>query len=136
MKYILLLLACLLTLGAQAQQPTVPGGAGSYNGKVMDTTIANAGTPSVVIPVKGDKNAVAFQYVITKNSGTVAGSIALQGSLDGGTTWAAINTYTLTDATASTSLSYAFNAYPKYRVLVTTTGTQNSNHKIWVLYRD
>lgn len=136
MKKLITLIACLFCFGvAQAQQPTVPAGRGEYVGKVMDTTITNAGTPAAIIPVIGNKGVVSFQYVITKTSGTVAGSIALYGSLDGGTTYALINSYTLTDATASTSLTYNYAGYSKYKVLVTTSGTQISNHKIWVLYR-
>lgn len=135
MKHIILMAALLISFAASAQQPTVPAGRGEYVGKVMDTTITNAGTPAVVIPVIGAKTTVSFQYVITKTSGTVAGSIALYGSLDGGTTYALINSYTLTDATASTSLTYNYAGYNKYKVLVTTSGTQISNHKIWVLYR-
>lgn len=108
----------------------------SYNAKILDTTVVDAKTPAVVLNVVGPKQAVTFQYSITKNTGTVAGTIVLSGSIDGGTTWAQLDSYTLTDATASKSVSYSYNGYTKYRALITTSGTLNANFKIWALYRN
>lgn len=131
MKNLILILFIGFAFSANAQS-----GRGSYVGELLDTTVTNAATPSVVLPVIGSKSAVSFQYVITKNSGTVGGTIVLQGSLDGGTTWAQLNSYSLTDATTSTTISYDYAAYPKYRVLITTTGTLSANIKIYGLYRE
>lgn len=136
MKHLLIIGVCLLTLGAaHAQQPTVPAGRGEWAGKVLDTTVTNAGTPAVVIPIIGNKSALSFQYVITKTSGTLSGTVSLYGSLDGGTTYALINAYTITDATASTSLTYGWAGYSKYKVIVSTGSSQVANYKVYTLYR-
>jgi hypothetical protein len=123
--FLLLFATIGLTVYTQAQ---------SYNGKIGDTTITNAASPSYILPVVGPKTNVTFQYVITKTSGTVAGNIVLAGTIDG-VTWFTLNTYTLTDATATTAIAYNLNSYTKYKVTINTTGTQVSNHKVWVLYR-
>lgn len=106
----------------------------SFRAKIADSTHTNAMTSSFTIPVTGAKGTVTFQYVITKTSGTVAGTIVLLGTVDG-TNYVTLNTYTLTDATVTTGVTYAYNPYAKYKVTVTTTGTQVSNYKIWALYR-
>lgn len=128
MKKILLFLFVLFaSIAANAQA--------SYNAKIVDSTFTNANAGSFVLSVAGPKTAVTFQYVITKTSGTVAGTIVLAGSIDGGLHYFTLNTYTLTDASASPAVSFTNNAYTKYKVTVTTTGTQVSNYKIWALYR-
>lgn len=106
----------------------------SYQGKIADTTITNAGAPAYAVTVAGAKSNVTFGYNITKTSGTVAGTIVLSGSVDG-TNYATLNTYTLTDASVNTSISYAYNGYAKYKVTVNQTGTDVANYKIWLLYR-
>lgn len=106
----------------------------SFRGKIADSTLTNATTASFTIPVTGAKGTVTFQYVITKTSGTVAGTVILLGTVDG-TNYVTLNTYNLTDATVTTGVNYAYNPYAKYKVTVTTTGTQVSNYKIWALYR-
>ena len=121
---------CLLALFAFIYT----GNAQSYQAKIGDTTITNAGTPSFIATVAGSKSNVTFGYNITKTSGTVAGTIVLYGSVDG-TNYAAIDTTTLTDATAIRSVSYNYNGYAKYKVTVNQTGTSVANYKIWLLYR-
>lgn len=136
MKHLFFLMAVfLIGISANAQQPTIASGSGSANYKIMDTTITGVATPFVVQPIVGNKGAVTFHYAITKTSGTVAGTIALYGSIDAGATYALINSYTLTDATAATYLTYTHAGFAKYKVLVTTSGTQVANYKIWTLYR-
>ena len=106
----------------------------SYQSKIGDTTITNAGAPSFTATVSGAKSNVTFGYNITKTSGTVAGTIVLYGSVDG-TNYAAIDTLTLTDASAIKSVSFNYNGYAKYKVTVNQTGTAVANYKIWLLYR-
>lgn len=120
-----ILLFLILGFVSKAQNPA----------KIVDSTFANANVGAFVKQIVGAKSAVTFQYVITKNSGTVAGTIVLSGSIDGGLHYFTLNTYTLTDASASPAVSFTNNAYTYYKVTVTTTGTQNSNYKIWVLSR-
>lgn len=106
----------------------------SYQAKIADTTITNAGAPSYAVTVAGPKSNVTFGYHITKTSGTVAGTIVLSGSVDG-TNYAPLNTYTLTDANADASVSYSYNGYAKYKVTINQTGTDVANYKIWLLHR-
>lgn len=65
----------------------------------------------------------AFQTVITRTSGVVAGSANLQGTVDG-TNWVTLTTVALTDVATQ---SFVFTAVPvafsRYRVSVTTSGT-------------
>ncbi len=120
----MLIASCVLFASVSAQ---------SYNGKIGDTTITNAASPSYNLQVVGAKTNVTFQYVITKTSGTVAGTIVLSGTIDG-VNYVTLNSYTLTDATASTAISYDYNGYTRYKVTITTTGNQVANYKIWALH--
>lgn len=107
-----------------------------YNAKVgSDTTLAVAGTKTYSATIVGAKQNIAFQTNITKNSGTVAGTILLKGSVDGGTTYATLATHTLTDASAVWLDTYAYNPCAKYQIVVTTTGTSSTTWQCWVLYR-
>lgn len=106
----------------------------SYQAKIGDTTITNAGSPSFTATVAGPKSNVTFGYNISKTSGTVAGTIILAGSVDG-TNYASIDTLTLTDASAIKSVPFNYNGYAKYKVTVNQTGTAVANYKIWLLYR-
>ncbi len=69
---------------------------------------------------------MSFYVKITKISGTVAGTVILQGTVDG-TNWQNVNTDTLTLANTATNhkiwpIEHGY--YKGYRVAVTTTGTQ------------
>jgi len=74
------------------------------------------------------KTGVTASVVVTKISGTVGGTIVLQGSLDG-TNWVTVDTTgTITDATAN----YGFNTTERwyyYRVNYTGTGTMSASMK-------
>lgn len=108
----------------------------SYNAKIgTDTTLAVAGTKTYSVTITSGKANVAFQTNITKNSGTVAGTVVLKGSIDGGTTYATLASHTLTDASAVWLDTYAYNPCQKYQVVVTTTGTNSTTVQCWVLYR-
>lgn len=101
------------------------------------TTLTNAATDSVVIDISGSRSAVGFGYGITKTSGTVAGTILLQYKLtklasEGWKTW---HTYTLKDATRDTAINLNYNPAVRWKVLTTTTGTQVSVHRKFLIYR-
>jgi hypothetical protein len=99
-----------------------------------DTTLAVAGTKTYSLTVTGVKNTLAFQINETKNSGTVAGTAVLKGSIDG-TNYVTLATHNLTDASASFLDTYAYNPYYKYQVVVTTTGTNSTTWQVYYLYR-
>ncbi len=109
-------LAGLPTTDANAQltKTFVPTGADSL---VNAASITIACTPT-------DNNTVGFHVTGTRASGTVAGYIVIQGSLDG-TTWAPGDTVTLVNAASILASLPVTNQLPfvRYRAVVTTTGT-------------
>jgi hypothetical protein len=106
----------------------------SFNGKIADSTFTNATTASYGLTVTGVKHAVTFVYTVTKNTGTVAGTITLQGTLDG-INYVTLKVDTLTDANAVIGNSYDYNGYSKYKVTIAQSGTSVTNYKVQALYR-
>ena len=96
-------------------------------------TITNGGTGILTGTVRGHKNTVTVQVTITKTSGTVAGTLTLQGSLDNVSYKAAllpngvstaVNTYTATDVASQTFIwQLDKNAYNYWRISYTGSGT-------------
>lgn len=133
MKKILLLIALACSfIGAQAQNRQLDISAGTQ-------TIINSAADTFDVTITGAKETVTFQYNVTKTSGTVAGTIVLYGSIDTSSTspsYYPIDTITLTDASRTYSLPYSYNQAQKYRVITTGSGTQESDHHYFVLYRD
>lgn len=133
MKKLFLLLVLAVGMTAFAQAQDFQGQIGTVN-KVM----ANAVADTVNVTIAKGRSAITFHYQITKNSGTVAGTIVLQSKLTGlaGEVWHTLNSYTITDATAENWLNFTSNQGYYYRVITTTTGTQNSTHNKYLLYRE
>ena len=96
-------------------------------------TITNGGTGILTGTVRGHKNTITVQVTITKTSGTVAGTLTLQGSLDNVSYKAAllpngvstaVNTYTATDVASQTFIwQLDKNAYNYWRISYTGSGT-------------
>ncbi len=95
-------------------------------------TVTNAGTAFLQVARFGVRGQTAVQATVTKTSGTLAGTMTLQGSLDGVNYKAmtvadastAIPTYTVTDVASQTYIwRLNGNPYPFYRVSWTGTGT-------------
>lgn len=87
--------------------------------------------------MQGSNLHVTFQSLFTKVSGTAAGTIALQGSIDG-VNWSGTlgMAFTLTDvASQVASFSISPSTYQYYRVVVTPSGTQSSRIVTKVLVR-
>lgn len=132
MKKILLLIALACSfIGAQAQNRQLDLSGGEF-------TLEDAAADTSYVTITGAKHTVTFQFNVSKTSGTVAGTIVLYGSIDTSATptYYPIDTITLTDATASYKLTYNYNQAQKYMAIGTTTGTQESDHHYFVLYRD
>ena len=92
-------------------------------------TLINAGTTKGVVIVYNPATTLTFQVKVTKISGTIGGSIALQGSLDGVTYYAisGASNLTLTDtATQGTIWTLTGTPYSYYRLLGTGTGTMRA----------
>lgn len=116
-RCILFLLAALvITASAQAQISST---------KTSDT-VATA-TTTYLTYTSLNSGVKSFQVVVTKISGTLAGTCLLQGTLDG-TNWTNVNTDTLTLANSTTNQKtwlLAGTYYKSYRVAVTNTGTNS-----------
>lgn len=135
MKKIFLMLAIMLTIGIQAQV-TGPKLTYAAVGNLLSSpthaatdTITNTTVKYQYGIVNGSNVHFTIQSTLDKISGTVAGTVKPQGSIDGvlyndisGQT-----AFTLTDvAQQSCSFVIAPSSYQYYRVVVTPTGTQST----------
>jgi hypothetical protein len=123
-KLLILLVITIASLSVQAQSKITS--AKDTNTNATTTYITYTSLPSKIKSV---------QYVVTKISGTVAGSATLQGSIDG-VNFTGIDTLTLSDQATNTRF-YTFPAttYYAYRVKFTTSGTQSSSLQIFFCRR-
>lgn len=135
MKKLLFLFAIVaFSISVQAQSAPQLLTTTSY-GNSLDT-VTNAGTKSTYS--KTVKNwfygaTVNAHVIVTKISGTVGGSISLQGSMDG-TNWTNCETATTaTDATNNYFISTT-KRYYYYRVSWTGTGTMSASFKTYLLF--
>lgn len=134
MKKIFLMLTLLLVMilsfqvtESNAQAKTML----SEYGSATDT-VTNTGVGFLSVSIPGNAERVSFQVVVTEISGTIAGTITVQGSLDG-TNYKAIPTLdTQTSITTATALDVASqvfvwrlsaHSFPYYRISHTGTGT-------------
>lgn len=108
------------------------------NSAVATTT--NTSTSYVSLPVTAWYNTVTIQSVVTKVSGTVGGTVTLQGSLDGtnystvSSSYADVTSYTPTDqATNSKLFVVTGSPYKYYRLSYTGTGTMNATHRGYLM---
>lgn len=107
-----------------------------FAGQVGTTrTLANTTADTINLQITKPRPDLLFKYDITKNSGTVGGTIVLQGRVTTADQWTQVNSYTLTDATATNSVALTANQYVYYRIITTPTGTQNSTHSKYVVAR-
>lgn len=117
-------LSATISLTAQTSSATTMTGSGD--------TITNAGTDAVTLQVKGEYKTISIQCKIVKISGTVAGTVTLQGSVDG-TNYETVDTlamisdfvtYTATNvATQTKTFIIENNPYLYYRLSYTGSGT-------------
>lgn len=112
--------------------------------KNVRDTVTNTATAYLTSPRVVAKGIVTIQVNVTKISGTVGGTISLQGSLDG-TNFKALNTVetqtalatiTATDATNVYHWRLSANHFPYYRVSWTGTGTMSASFTSKILVKD
>jgi hypothetical protein len=117
MKRLILLFALVLNVGAYAQRTPIE--------MVGTATLTNADTVYLTKTVKGTYENVSLQVVVSKLSGTVAGTAQLQGSQDGvNYIDLGLGDLTLTDVTTNTKVWPLTNSnYYYYRIEVITSGT-------------
>ena len=116
----------LFSAGAKAQAP-IPQLTATY-GNVLDTVVNTGSKATVAYKVPFFKTGISYVVVVTKISGTVGGTLQLEGSMDG-TNFALIGSATTPgDATRN----YSFNTtarYYYYRVSYTGAGTMSASFK-------
>lgn len=124
-KYILLMLAFLgfATFGQTAIPLKGSSGANS-------DTVTNAGTEYLTIQTTGNASSYGFQFVGTKISGTVGGTVTLQCSVDGvnyvdvDASLTTVDSYTNTNVTTNTYITQVSRpSFLWYRFKVVGTGT-------------
>lgn len=106
---------------------------------VSDTT-DNTGTSFVSFPVSQWYNSIAIQSVVTRLSGTAAGTVTLQGSIDGtnyrtvDSRYSTITSYTVTNAaTNSRFFIVTGSPYRYYRLSYTGAGTMSCSHRGYLM---
>jgi len=129
MKKLLLiaLAATLSTVCVKAQNSVQPEWLRPERVVYPSDTTTNADTNYVTIKSVGS-NLKSIQATVTKVSGTVGGTVILQGTVDG-IGWVNVNTDTLTlsdQATNSKVWLITSTSYNSYRVQYKTSGTQVS----------
>ena len=127
-KFLLIALAASLsTLCVKAQSSVQPEWLRPERVVYPSDTTTNADTNYVTIKSVGS-HVKAIQATVTKVSGTVAGTVILQGTVDG-IAWVNVNTdtLTLTDQATNTKVwTISSTIYNSYRVQYKTSGTQVS----------
>lgn len=121
-----------MAIGAQAQT-TYP-----FTGNGAGDTVTNAGLDSLTYKINTTNNkAASIQIVVTKVSGTVAGTAVLYGSNDL-KNYVAIgaDSLTLADQTTNTKIwvipATTGVVYAKYKVVVTGSGTMKATCKAYI----
>lgn len=128
MKTILSLLFIVLSV-VGFSQGAVTSMKSNYN-LVSDTAI-NSGTANVDLATTKSWTQISVQAIITKISGTVAGTVLLQGSLDG-TNYISVGADTMTNTDVATGTHFwvvTGNPYGYYRLLLTGSGTMSATVK-------
>lgn len=113
-------------------------GVNSQTAMTVSDTITNTGTEYATLQVKSSGSIISIQAVVTKLSGTVAGTVILQASNDG-LNYVTIGSDTLTLSNVTTN-SYLFTVsnhpYIYYRLKATGSGTMSATLKGWLVRRD
>lgn len=126
MKRILFLLTLFAVVSATQAQSTFRQTTSNPTGAIINTA-----SDTMFIQVNKDYTSVGIQPVITKATGTMAGTAVLYGSLDGVNYVAAGDTLTLTNSTVNSAVWSLTNpTYSYYRIIVggatTVTGTASA----------
>ncbi len=128
-----LLVAVIVLIGVSARSQVVQ----SFPHVPETDTLVNADTVYKVFPIIGTKDKLfAIQPVVTKVSGTMAGTSFLQASLDG-TNWVSVDSLTVTDVSVNTKLiSIEDPKYAYYRFLFRTSGTVKAVPRLYYWLRN
>lgn len=125
----LILLFALSFIGMSLGQGVVTSMKSNY-GLISDTA-TNTGTAYVELAITKTWSKISVQAVVTKISGTVAGNVLLQASLDG-VNYKDISTDTLSNSDQTTNTKIWIvegSPYAYYRLLLTGSGTMAATIK-------
>ena len=101
-----------------------------------DSIKTGALTVDKVLPILGGYNVVSIQPVVTKVSGTIAGTVTVLVSVDGTNYIATGDTLTLSNKTINTTIfKYVGNPYWKYKIHAVGSGTMNGVLTVWYVCR-
>lgn len=131
MKKILYFLSLFVMITAFTQNVQAQTRMTNPNGYVLDTA-TNTTAEGPVIQLKGYAATSSFSIVLTKISGTVAGTTQLYGSNDGVTYGPIGSASTNTDVASQTwTFSQSPKAFLYYKVLITGAGTMSASYKAY-----
>src|ERR1700688_4205489 len=90
-------------------------------------TIINTGTVSKYITLSGGYNGTSIQVIVSLLSGTGAGTVQLQGSLDGVNYVNLGSAFTITNTATQSQIFYVSSPLPyKIKILGTGSGTESA----------
>lgn len=102
------MLAMVIGGDVHAPDAKAQGGGSWYREVTFDSAnVVSADERGAVAADLGEATLAAFQTVCTEDSGTATLDIAVQRSIDGGTTWANVTTFTQLSATGGQTVIYA-----------------------------
>lgn len=136
----ILFLCALVSFAASETKAQVGNFLSPYS--ITSDTVVNTATVYLTSPALTPAAATSttIWIAVTKISGTVGGTISLQGSLDG-TNYKALNTVdtqtalatiTATDASNTYHYRLAASPFPYYRVSWTGTGTMSASFRAYI----
>lgn len=127
MKKLLFIAFMFAGIAAHAQK-----GSGVVLPLAVGDTIKNTGTVSKYLTFTGGYNGTSVQVVLNKISGTGAGTVQLQGSVDGVNYVNLGSAFTITDVATQSQVFYVTNPLPyKIKVLCTGSGTEAVQVRVW-----
>jgi hypothetical protein len=126
-KYTLILALLVIGLSTYAQK-----GSAVKMPLAIGDTIVNTGTTSKIIPLTGGYNGVAVQVVLAKISGTGAGTVQIQSSLDGVNYVNIGSAFTITDVATQSQVFYLTSPLAsKIKILCSGSGTEAVQVSVW-----
>lgn len=126
-KFVITLLVSCMALAGFSQVESCPS-------MVAGDTVVNTATVNKQVRTTGAYSAASIQIIITKISGTVAGTTKLQGS-NNGTNWEDIGSaFTHTDVASQAKLFSVTGGVPYTYLRTTSTGSGTMSASVKICY--
>lgn len=144
-KLVSVVLLSILSVAAYAQQPASVGNgterfyyhggaAHGISGGYASDSLINTDTMTHVISITAGYQSIAVSPVVTKVSGTVAGTVRIYGSVDG-VNYNQIDSLVLSNQTTNFTIKSYTPIYQNIKVQYITSGTQTYTPKTWYILR-